>query len=374
MSMRRYVASGVLAFLVLAAMRPAAAIPVFAHRYGLTCQACHTTIPHLTAFGEAFLARGYRIPGLAPKSTEPIAVKGLLSYSSATNGGDADAGTTGRLPKAVVAEAELLIGGSAGPRTSYWAEAYVVDGGFPGRVRDAWVSERISGDHAATPISLRAGQATLDLPVDPETFRETSDPYAIYSLNGYHNPFTLFAPKLGVSALIGSAAHGLSGTVSLLEGREAGSNLTPRGLDRSLYVQQVRGDFTVSGYRYDGTRFVDGADDRFWRQGYGLGWQRRGTRVDAVYQTGFDARADQYADGLFSSGGFVQVRQDVGARTFAIARWDATQGNDFGRAATVGLGYRPRRNMRWTAFDSMKHDPLAPHVQHTLTTQLLFAY
>jgi hypothetical protein len=374
MSMRHLVASALVLVFAAALARPADAIPVFAHRYGLTCQACHTEIPHLTAFGEQFLARGYRIPGLAPKTTLPVAVKGLVSYSSGTNGGDADASTTGKLPKTTVAEVELLVGGSAGPRTSYWAESYLVDGGFPGRVRDLWVSERVSKDNVATPVVIRAGQATLDLPVDPETFRETSDPYAIYSLNGFHNPFTLFEPKIGVSALIGTQLRGTSATLSLLQGREAGSNLPVRGLDRSLYVQQVRGDFTLSGYRYDGTRFVDGADDRFWRQGYGVGWAGRGTRVDAVYQTGFDTRADQFADALFSSGGFVQVRQDVGARTFAVARWDATQGDNFTRATTVGLGYRPRRNMRLTAFDSMKFDPVAQHVQHTFTTQLLFAY
>jgi hypothetical protein len=261
-----------------------------------------------------------------------------------------------------------------GKRTSYFSEAYVVDGGFPGRVRDMWISQRISGDRAATTISLRVGQMSLELPVDPETFRETSDPYAIYSLNGYHNPFTFFAPKMGVSALVGSSLHGTSGSFGVFQGREAGSRLAPRGLDRSVYVQHVRGEFTASAYRYDGTRPVDGSDDRFWRQGYGLAWEHAGTRIDAVYQTGFDTRADQFADSLFSSGGFLQVRQDIGRKTFAIARWDAVQGNDFLRATTAGLGYRVRRNMRFTAFDSMKPDPTTQRIVHTLTTQLLFAY
>ena len=222
MSVRRYVASVFALCLVWLVARPADAIPVFAHRYGLTCQACHTAIPHLTAFGETFLARGYRIPGLSPKNTTPFALKVKLGYTSATSGGDADATTTGPLPKATVAEVELLVGGSVGKRTSYFAETYLVDGGFPGRPRDMWMSQRISGDHAATPISLRVGQMGLELPVDPETFRETPDPYAIYSLNGYHNPFTFFAPKIGVSAVVGTALHGTSGSVGLFSGREAG--------------------------------------------------------------------------------------------------------------------------------------------------------
>jgi hypothetical protein len=119
---------------------------------------------------------------------------------------------------------------------------------------------------------------------------------------------------------------------------------------------------------------VDGTDDRFWRQGYGVGWQHDKTLIDAVYQTGFDTRADQYADALFSSGGFVQIRRDLGPRTFAIARWDATQGNDFARAVTAGFGYRPRRNMRYTAFGTFKPDPNTHRIGQSLTTQLLFAY
>ena len=354
--------------------RPADAIPVFAHRYGFTCQACHTTIPHLNPFGEAFLAHGYRIPGLQPKGAAPVAIKTQLGYTSGTTGGDADSTHTGPLPKLVVNEVEALMGGSLGSRTSYWAETYIVDGGFPGRVRDLWVSQRITGDTAPTPISLRVGQQEMDLPVDTETFRETPDPYAIYSLNGYQNPFTFFAPKLGVSAVIGSQAHGTSATVSLLQGHEAGSGLPTDGFDRGLYVQQVRGDFTLSAYRYDGARPVFGQNDEFWRQGYGLTWAHRGTEVVGVYQTGYDARADQWSDGLFSSGGFVQLRQDINARSFAIVRWDATRGNDFRRAWTGGLGYRLRRNMRLTAFDSVVRAPDGVHNMHTLNTDLLFAY
>jgi hypothetical protein len=62
----------VVTFAAVAAMcRPASAIPVVAHRYGFSCQACHTTVPHLTSFGELFLANGYRLRGLKPKSVFP---------------------------------------------------------------------------------------------------------------------------------------------------------------------------------------------------------------------------------------------------------------------------------------------------------------
>src|SRR5438270_7784177 len=41
----------------------ASAIPVFARKYGTSCQTCHTVYPKLTPFGEAFRRNGFRFPG-----------------------------------------------------------------------------------------------------------------------------------------------------------------------------------------------------------------------------------------------------------------------------------------------------------------------
>ena len=43
---------------------PATSIPIFAHQYEVTCDKCHSVIPHLNEFGAAFMASGYRIPGV----------------------------------------------------------------------------------------------------------------------------------------------------------------------------------------------------------------------------------------------------------------------------------------------------------------------
>src|SRR5579883_2720065 len=79
--------------------RTAVAIPVFAHQYGVTCEKCHSVIPHLNEFGAAFLASGYRIPGLEPGPALPLAGKVNLAASSVNQG----AGANGAgLPKAIV--------------------------------------------------------------------------------------------------------------------------------------------------------------------------------------------------------------------------------------------------------------------------------
>ena len=345
------------------APRPAAAIPVFAHRYGLTCEACHTTVPHLTEFGEAFLARGFRLPGVTGRGAAPVAVKVNLQYGS-----DGEPG----LPKAVVDEVELLMGGSLGKRGSYFAEQYVVDGGAPGRTRDLWLGWRATPDEARVPVSLRAGQFTLDLPADPETFRESPDHYAIWDQTAGANPLAFFAPKTGLAATAGDDGHGWSATLAAVQGHEAGSGLPARGIDRALYVQHASADVVLSAYRYDGTRAIGGLDDRFWREGFGVRLERARVRLDAVYQHGFDTHASA-GGALRSSGGFLQFRYELAPRWFALARYDATQDTAFARVLTGGIGYRVARNARLTVFDTLHRDGDGNR-RNTLTTALLFAY
>jgi hypothetical protein len=354
------------AILPIAALapRPAEPIPVFAHRYGLTCQACHTAIPHLTEFGERFRALGYRLPGTTQRGTFPVAMKVQLAYGSDSGGG---------LPKAIVDEIELLAGGSIGTRGSYFTEQYVIDGGRPGRPRDFWAAWRATPDDARVPVTLRGGQFTLPLPIDPETFRETTDHYAIWDQTAGDNPFSFFEPKMGLTATVGDEGRAFSATIGAMRGHEPGSGLPSRGVDRELYVQYASPNLVLSAYRYDGTRQLGGVDDRFWRAGYGVALTSGRARLDAVYQHGHDTNANA-AGPLFSSGGFAQVRYDITSRLFAVARYDGTQDTTLSRALIAGAGYRLARNMRLTLFDTLHRDADTGNRRNTLSTSLLFAY
>jgi hypothetical protein len=351
--------------LVLACGEPAAAIPVFAHRYGFSCQACHSEVPHLNAFGEAFLKNGYRVEGLAPRRTLPIAVRLEGAYASA-GAADPDDARNGPLPRTIVNEIEVLSGGAIGPRGSYWVEQYLLDGGFPGRTRDAWVAYRATPGAARIPVTLRAGQFTLPLPLDPETFRETIAPYAIWSRNAGLNSFTFFDPKLGAQAAVGEPARALAVTASILQGREPQA-YPAHGVDTMFTLERDLGAWSFSAYRYDGSRVLSGLGfgdttplsgigDRFWRNGFGAGWRRGRTEANALYQSGNDTAADVYGDALASSGGFLQVRQALGERAFAIVRWDATQDSVFARVFTAGLGYSFAPNARLTVFGTHQRD------------------
>jgi len=74
------------ASLLLERPQPAPAIPIFAHRYDVTCAKCHSVIPHLNDFGAAFLASGERIPGAPPGPAVPFAAKINLVDSSENQG------------------------------------------------------------------------------------------------------------------------------------------------------------------------------------------------------------------------------------------------------------------------------------------------
>ena len=160
-----------LAWAALAAKpEPAPAIPVFAHQYEVTCDKCHSVIPHLNEFGAAFMANGYRIPGVKPGPAFPISAKTNLVDSS-QNQGDGPNGAG--LPKAIVDEVEIFTAGAIGSRASYLVEQYAVDGGLPGLTRDAWAIDRLNPWDAKIPLYVQAGSFTLPLPVDPETFRDS---------------------------------------------------------------------------------------------------------------------------------------------------------------------------------------------------------
>ncbi len=64
-------------------------IPYFARKYGVECAQCHVLPAKLNAYGERFLAEGYRIPGAEPRPTVPLAVWASTRWESGTDGPDA---------------------------------------------------------------------------------------------------------------------------------------------------------------------------------------------------------------------------------------------------------------------------------------------
>jgi hypothetical protein len=307
--------------------RQADALPVFAHRYGLTCQACHTTVPHLNNFGMSFSRNGYRLPRAAHAAI-PIAVKVNLAYSS-------DADSTG-LPKAIVDEVEILTGGALGARANYFVEQYAVDGGRQGMTRDAWMQYNANAD-----THIRVGQFTLPLPVDPETQRDTQAHYLLYDQAVGTNPFTFFNARAGIDAYSANERGDALHIAAFSSGHVFG------------YGAKTIGQFTFYAYRYQGG---------FYREGAGVRETGGRFEIVAVLQHGHDAQAA-------SSGGFAEAHYAFSPSLMAVARydriWDALSGAQ--QQTVISLVTRPARNMRFTIEDQLTG-------RHTLNLGWLFAY
>jgi hypothetical protein len=354
----------------LAGPAPAAALPLFSHEYGVSCAKCHSVIPHLNDFGAAFMASGYRIPGVQPGPAFPLATK-INGLESSANQGDGPNGAG--LPKAIVDEIEVFTAGGFGTRASYLVEQYVVDGGMRGLTRDAWVIDRINPWEARIPVYVQAGSFTLPLPVDPETFRDSYADYAPFVQTVGANPFNFFDPKIGARLGVGDPLRGLNLQVFSGPGHDRQSGLPSSGTDLMLSLSEGIGPLALTAYRYTGTRPALAGPERFTRSGAGIVWNQWGRlSSETVLQTGTDADCG-LGVACASSGGFTQLRYAFSTRLYALARYEGTNDptNGFARDAVVMLGYGPAENARITVEDVVQH---VPQTTHTLNVQYTIAY
>lgn len=358
------------AFLAAALLLPsrAHALPIFAHRYGFTCQQCHTTVPNLNAFGRYFLRHGFRVPGDA-RGVVPLSVKVQGTYASA--GGDED----GRpLPKAIVDEVELLSAGSLSPYASYYFEQYAVDGGVPGRSRDIWIdfSHPMHGDPTGPALHARIGQFTLPLPVDPETERPTLNSYAVFDQSVGSNAFTLFDPRVGSDAYFTDDLHGIEAHLVLAQSVDRSSGFPSSGIDvMGTFAKSIGNDVTAYGYRYQGQRVLGSIEDRFARTGYAASYVHQKFELTGLIQQGYDTSADGNGMGALSSGGFLQAAWHFSDAVHLYARYDDTYDPFSLRqtGALLSLVTRPARNVRLTFEGSRASDRT-----YQLAGGLLFAY
>jgi len=364
--------AGVAAALLVVAARPAAAIPLFAHQYEVSCEKCHSVIPHLNDFGAAFAANGDRIPGVSSGPAFPISTKLNLLDSSAKQGDGPDGAG---LPKAIVDEIEVFTSGTIGTRGSYFVEQYIVDGGMRGLTRDAWVFDRVNPYGARIPLTVQAGSFTLPLPVDPETFRDSYADYAVLTQTVGANPFNFFDPKIGARFTVGDPLRGLSGGAFAGPGHDRASGIPSEGTDTMEYASDVLGRFVLGAYRYEGTRPTLGGPDSFSRTGYALTVNQWGRfSSETLLQTGWDSTCGIVRSlGCASSGGFEQLRYQFNRRFYTGVRYDGTNDptNGFVRDTVLLAGFAPTENTRVTIEDVAQH---TPRTTNTFNLQLTVAY
>jgi hypothetical protein len=347
--------------------RPAAAIPLFARRYGVTCQTCHSIVPRLNSFGEAFMAAGFRWPApVEIRRTFPVAAKVNLSYTSRPQDG---------LPATSLDELEFLSFGPLGTHLAYRIEQYAVDGGLPGKTRDAfveYVSDPLAAWHGSSrpQLDVQAGQFTLPLPNDPETQRPTENHYAIFDQTVGANPFDFFDDRIGVNLGLGVPAAGVN--LLALKGHDPQSGLPTRGTDTMAVARVGIPLLSLFSYAYHGTRPLGIVPDAFTRRGFALKsiWGR--ARTSLLLQTGDDTSADGLGTPAHSSGGYLQEEWEFDSRLIGALRYDsAIQAGALVRSTTLALTYRPyaRAHLRLEDVYSAQ-----PRRTHTINAAWLFAY
>jgi hypothetical protein len=167
--------------LTVAIARPAFAIPVFARKYGTSCQTCHTIYPKLTPFGEAFRRNGFRFPGtdsdywkqdtiaLQPKTSgsDPAVLSAIPPLSFGANGtalvhpdknaGAAVADDSARVSlRDLISEAHVWSGGSLTEKITYFAEVTAAsDGTVDVEHFQAYFNDLFGAKHAA---NIRVGR------------------------------------------------------------------------------------------------------------------------------------------------------------------------------------------------------------------------
>jgi len=115
--------------LSLATPRPAGALPAFARRFNLACGACHTAVPRLNAFGEAFHENGFKPPGTMttplPGSVPDAIKQGMAVWGRGEFFERSDFGTrpTPRSGFAVPEQASIYLAGPLTSTTSIFMEA-----------------------------------------------------------------------------------------------------------------------------------------------------------------------------------------------------------------------------------------------------------
>jgi hypothetical protein len=368
------------AFLILAfgpiAPRPAAALPAFARRYGVSCQACHDPAPALTAFGEQFAGNGFRMsPDEPPRDTVntgddllwllddiPLAMR-VDAYVRAY----ADGGTAVDFQTPWVVK--VLSGAPISRKLSYYVYFLLFERGEVGGLEDAFIQVN---DIAGKPVDFYVGQFQVSDPMFKRELRLMYDDYAVYRARVGDQPADLTYDR-GLMATADFAGFTLAGQV--LNGNGIGTAGDDRRLDdnrlKNFFGHLTRDVMTglrlgVMGYRGQQEGAAAGGSEltnRLWMLGADGTVDAGPLQVNVQYVHREDDHPTFTLDEptAVTDGGFAEVLfRPGGSRWYGIALYnrivcsapllDVRLGGASGlrryETVTGGAGYLVRRNFR----------------------------
>lgn len=352
---------------------PAAAIPVFARKYKVTCAVCHNPVPKLTAFGEQFAANGFRFaPDEAPRDTIntgdpllelarvlPLAMR-LDAYAQAYAGGRA--ATDFQTPYGL----KIMSSGTISKKLSYYFYTFLAERGEVGGIEDAFLQ---INDIGGRPLDVAIGQFQVSDPLFKREVRLEYEDYAVYRARLGDSPVDLTYDR-GIVATADVAGFGLTGQI--LNGNGTGPAQDNRRFDgdpfKSLFLHVGRdiGDYLhVGGFGYTGKTESDGVASRTRMFGFDATIGGKTLELNGQYLHRSESRplftpadAEASLDGGFAEliirppnsrwYGFGLYNLVTADQPLLDVRLGGTSGSRRYETITGGFGRAERRNFRWT--------------------------
>jgi hypothetical protein len=311
----------------LACARPARAIPIFAQRYHLRCTACHTVLPELNAFGNAFREHGYRLP-VRKHGTTVLAMRYQLQWSQTPPAGSRRWSPGGIvLGNADIGEISAFIHYSLGA------------GGGPGGMYLAYGA--LYNRH--TDSEYRVGLFELPLAQSPGQRLDDLEQYGYYGERVGLNDLALSSPRWGIwdERTIGTLRADFTAAIAEYKGSAYGGKPVATGetttaarpelglfLDQPFSIGSAAG-FDVGGEAMNGMRHIMPVG----RTAFNDAYSRYGLLAHANFWDKIDLQAEQWwgddrnADGFgtnqTSSGGYVRFKYYPIEHAYFGARYDA---------------------------------------------------
>jgi hypothetical protein len=311
---------------LLALGAPAGAIPIFAQRYGLTCEACHTVLPELNAFGNAFRDRGYRLPPGVPRhGTTVVGLRYNVEWQS-----DPAPGSRRFTPSS-----SLLADQDIGAVNAFLHYGLGVDGS-PSKPFLGFLS--YYGVQLRT--LFRLGLFELPLPHSPVQRLDDLTTYGYEGTTVGQNDLALDAPRLslemehtfGRTSLATSLAFGeFKGAAYGGAPVDDGTRTVAAAPELGLFASEpLAGNVTLNAQLVEGVRSIAlpgrlpfrDAYDRF-GLGLSLAFVRDTLQLDLQQWLGRDGDADGSDDPLDSSGGYARLKYFVTPHLYLATRYDA---------------------------------------------------
>ena len=318
-------AARALLVLVLIALqpRPAAAVPLFAQRYGLKCEACHAVLPELNAFGTFFRDHGYRLEGAPRHGTTILALREQVGYER-----DPDPGTRRFTP------AGALLGAvEVGHIEAFMHESLGSEGG----PASLFLGYLAYGDtHSG--MLYRAGLLELPLVHSPAQRNDTLTTYGYEGTRVGLNDLTLATTRWGIEAEKTLGVVRLATSVSFANGGGSayGGKPVATGTSESFATPEVglfarvplNPNLAAGVDVLAGTRRIDVVartpfDDGYQRASAWVDARRGRLELLAEQWYGADDNGDGAGGGIASRGGFARLRWRLGDHAFIGVREDA---------------------------------------------------